>query len=150
MRLSWRRVRRGGLQEQVFAGGPFGAGEGVAMDWTPWSWEQPLGRLVYFPVDDGPLEVPGAAYRSEVDGLLAETWFIAMIYRAMAVGSACGTCGARLAGKLRVFQRPADASRALHLLVVARCASWRRHVHVAAVVVKAGKDTALPALRAVR
>jgi hypothetical protein len=73
---------------------------------------------------------------------------MALIYRSIAGTSWCEICGAHFARGLRVLATPAGARRPRQILVVAKCRGWKRHVHVANVVVNEDNDISLQPLRA--
>ncbi len=120
------------------------------MEWVPGTWYE----LFDASVDRGPTDRrqqgPSVPPSTGADSPDLDTWLIALVYSAIAAGSTCETCGSRFVRKLRVLPQPASAQRARRLLVVAKCRSWRRHVHVTSVVINEGDDMRLRPLRAVR
>jgi hypothetical protein len=119
------------------------------MEWKPWSWDEAFGEPVGRVPADGREDRPRVSPSAGADSSDLDTQLIALVYSAIAAGSSCETCGSRLARKLRVFPLPAGAHGARRLAVVAKCRGWKRHVHVARVVINEGDDTPLRPLRAI-
>jgi hypothetical protein len=118
------------------------------MEWAQWSWDDVFGDSVdplpRYRRQEGPQVSPNTG----AGGSYLDTWVIAVVYSAIAAGSSCETCGSRLDRKLRVFSPPAGGGGPRQLLAVTKCRSWKRHVHVASVVINEGDDTTLRPFRA--
>jgi hypothetical protein len=119
------------------------------MEWAQWSWDEVFGDSVDPRLNYRRQKGPQVSPNTGADSSFLDTWLIALVYSAIAAGSSCETCGCRLGRKLRVFSPPPAGARGpRQLLVVAKCRSWKRHVHVATVVINEGDDTVLRPLRA--
>ncbi len=123
-------------------------GEDVVMEWVPWPWEQGLDEPVGSQRVEQCQESLRSAPSSGAECHDLDTWMMALIYRSIAGTSWCEICGARFARGLRVLATPAGARRPRQILVVAKCRGWKRHVHVANVVVNEDSDISLQPLRA--
>ena len=68
-----------------------------------------------------------------------DVWMITVVYEFVAAQSSCQTCSSELRPRVRVVTWPAGLpSDGWRVSVVARCAGWRRHPHVAKVARPSG------------
>ncbi len=93
-------------------------------------------------------EAPGVPRGPVAESSDMDAWLMELIYRNIAATSRCEICGCRFGRRLRVLPAAAGTQRRRQLLVVAKCRSWRRHVHVAGLVISEDRDTVLQPLRA--
>lgn len=119
------------------------------MEWILWPWDQAFGRSADRPATDRRKETAGTSPKTGAESCdYLDIWAIVPMYQAIAAGSSCEVCGARLARRLGALAVPANARWPRRLLVVAQCRGWRHHVHAATVVINEGDDIRLPPLRA--
>ena len=118
------------------------------MDWVPEPWEAACGDSVVPSPASRPPDASQVPPGTEAKPPDLDIALIALIYRSIAAGSLCETCGAHFARWLRVIPSPADSPSSRELLVVAKCRGWRRHVHAARVGIDVGYDIPLEPLKA--
>ena len=124
------------------------SGDELVMEWVPWLWEEASRDSGGSLTMDRRQDAPGVLGGPGPESSDLDSWLMELIYRNIAASSWCEVCGCRFARSLRVFPGPAGTQLRRQLLVVARCRGWRRHVHVASVVMSEDQDTALRPLRA--